>query len=187
MYFYKLVTSVWKHLIALSLWSKNCPLILQGCLVLLPFKERSHLHWRNAGYLSRRVSASVTQRLGYVVFCLFPKLTSNAPPGGHLGEGSATMKSGTAIFRCQSGPSICPLQKARGIYAGGRGALTALVAGKCRGRFPVSCVFLFSPLLVTLEVNLELSKTLFVCISLLILRPHYHQLNLSQSLVHILL
>ena len=66
----------------------NCPSLMaqewatvsfQGCLVLVSLKDRSHLHWRKISYLSRRVPASVTQRLGCVALCLFPKLAAAAP------------------------------------------------------------------------------------------------------------
>jgi hypothetical protein len=51
----------------------------------------------------------------------------------------------------------------------------------------MAAFYLFSPpLLVTLEVNFGLSKIWVVCANLLILCPHYHQLNSSQSLIHVL-
>jgi hypothetical protein len=54
-------------------------LSLQGCLVPVHFKGTGYLCWRNVGYLSRGVLASLTQILGYVAFCLFPKLITATP------------------------------------------------------------------------------------------------------------
>jgi hypothetical protein len=49
------------------------------------------------------------------------------------------MKRGIAIFLRQAGPSLFALSKRTGasmLRKGRKGALTAPVAGKCRGRFP---------------------------------------------------
>lgn len=57
-------------------------LSFQGCLVLVSFKDGNHRHQRNVSYLSRKVSALMTQRLGYVAICLFPKPASPPLQGG---------------------------------------------------------------------------------------------------------
>jgi hypothetical protein len=53
-YFYKLVTAVWEHSIALFSWSKSGPLTISrifGPCFLVLFKNVSHVHWRTSGYL----------------------------------------------------------------------------------------------------------------------------------------
>lgn len=84
---------------------------------------------------------------------------------------------------------VCPLQRPEASIKRGEKerALTSLALCSSREeQKQASCVSLFILLLVTLEANLGLSKTWIVCTNWLILGPHYHQWNCSQSLFHIL-
>jgi hypothetical protein len=48
--------------------------MLLRILVSVSFKYRRHLHLGKAGYQSKEILASVTRRLEYGAFSLFPRL-----------------------------------------------------------------------------------------------------------------
>ena len=101
---------------------KEWAIIIARVLAYFFFKGRSHLHWRNVGYLSRRVSALVLPFVCSQNWCL-------PSPIGKLLRGRECHheKGNCNILAPGWALSVCPFHKARGIYARkrGRGALTA--------------------------------------------------------------
>lgn len=72
MYFYKVVSAVWEHLVALLSWSKSGPLIISRMFGPCSLQGQEPSATKKC-WLSNKERVSLGDT-GYIAFCLFPKL-----------------------------------------------------------------------------------------------------------------